>query len=260
MNLLKGEAKYADVMELALYNGAISGISISGDQFFYQNPLASKGGQRSSWIGLSCCPTNLARFIPQVGGFAYAQQQEKVYVNLYVAGEATIELEDGTTVKLRQTTDYPWDGRVRVDGRSAAGGRFHAVPAHPGLGAGPSRSQRSVPLRRREGPAGDAEGQRPGGRCHAGSDGYVHLTRRWQAGDRPCIGRRHVELELPMPIQRVYAHEKVEEDRGKVALMRGPIVYCLEAVDHDGADVARVVLPRNHGLESPSIARNCWAG
>jgi len=115
MNLLKGQAKYADVMELALYNGVLSGISISGDAFFYQNPLASKGNrQRRSWIGLACCPTNLTRIIPQVGGLAYARGKRRVYVNLYLAGEAAIAMDDDTTVTLVQQTDYPWDGRVRL--------------------------------------------------------------------------------------------------------------------------------------------------
>ena len=163
MNLLKGQAKYADVMELALYNGVLSGIAISGDRFFYQNPLASKGGQRSSWIGLACCPTNLARIIPQVGGLAYARGKRQVYVNLYVAGEASLKLDDGVTVKLAQQTDYPWDGRVRLTVTPERAVRIHPLPAHPGLGAGPAGSQRPLPLRRTEGPGRRTEGQRPDG-------------------------------------------------------------------------------------------------
>ena len=246
MNLLEGHAKYADVMELALYNGAISGISISGDQFFYQNPLASNGGRRSSWIGLSCCPTNLARIIPQVGGLAYARQEEKVYVNLYLAGEATIQLDDGTTVKLRQTTDYPWDGGVRLTVDPQRATDFTLCLRIPGWARGrpvPSDLYRFADAKvppvtlKINGQAVDAT---------VASDGYVHLQRRWQTGDRPLHqGADTVELELPMPIHRVYAHEKVEENRGKVALMRGPIVYCLEAVDHPDADVFRLALPRD---------------
>ncbi len=114
MNLLEGQARYADVMELALYNGVLSGISISGDRFFYQNPLRSRGGARSSWIGLSCCPTNLARIIPQVGGLAYATGRQQLVVNLYAAGEAAIMLDGQLKIKLTQQTDYPWNGRVRL--------------------------------------------------------------------------------------------------------------------------------------------------
>ena len=243
MNLLKCDARYADVMELALYNGAISGISISGDQFFYQNPLASKGGRRSAWIGLACCPTNLARIIPQVGGFAYAQQQEKVYVNLYLAGEAKIELDDGTTIKLRQTTDYPWDGRIRLAVDPAKATDFTLCLRIPGWALArpvPGDLYRFAPTQsppvtlRVNGEAIDAT---------PASDGYVHLKRRWQSGDM-------LALELPMPIQRAYAHENVLANRGKVALMRGPIVYCLEAVDHPELDVARLVLSKRAELRA----------
>jgi len=253
MNLLEGDAKYADVMELALYNGAISGISISGDRFFYQNPLASKGGRRSSWIGLSCCPTNLARIIPQVGGFVYAQDQDqrRLYVNLYAAGEATIESDDGTVVKLRQTTDYPWNGRVRLTVEPQRAIEMTLCLRLPGWARGrpvPGDLYRFADAKvppvelKINGQAVDATPQ---------DDGYIHLRRRWQTSDRPWQqGGDTVELALPMPIHRVYAHEKVEEDRGKVALMRGPIVYCLEAVDHPGADVFRLALPRNAELRA----------
>ncbi|UCD30462.1 MAG: glycoside hydrolase family 127 protein [Planctomycetota bacterium] len=114
MATLKGHTKYADVMELALYNGAISGLSIEGDAFFYQNPLQSKGGKRSSWIGLACCPTNFTRFTPQVGGFMYAVGKESIYVNLYAAGTASTKTEKGITVKIDQQTDYPWDGNIKL--------------------------------------------------------------------------------------------------------------------------------------------------
>jgi len=251
MNLLKGHAKYADVMELALYNGAISGISISGDQFFYQNPLASNGARRSSWIGLSCCPTNLARIIPQVGGFAYAQKKDRVYVNLHFAGEATIQLDDGTTVKLRQATNYPWDGRVRLTVDPQRATEFTLCLRIPGWAR-----NRPVPsdLYRFAGTSVPPPTLKINGHpvdARPASDGYVHLRRRWQTSDRPLHqGADAVELELPMPIRRVHAHEKVEENRDKVALMRGPIVYCLEAVDHPEIDVFRLVLPRNADLRA----------
>jgi len=251
MNLLKGHAKYADVMELALYNGAISGISISGDEFFYQNPLASNGGQRRSWIGLSCCPTNLARIIPQVGGFVYAWDEQQLYVNLYAAGEATIDLSDGTTVKLRQTTNYPWDGHVRLTVDPQRATDFTLCLRIPGWAQGrpvPSDLYRFTDAKvppvtlKINGQAVDAT---------PASDGYVHLKRRWQTRDRLSDqGADTVELGLPMPVHRVLAHENVEENRGKVALMRGPIVYCLEAVDHPEVDVFRLALPQNAELRA----------
>ena len=241
MNLLKGQAKYADVMELALYNAVLSGIAVSGDAFFYQNPLASKGGRRSSWIGLSCCPTNLTRIIPQVGGFAYACGKRQVYVNLYLAGEAAIKLDDGTTVTLVQQTDYPWDGRVRLTVKADQALEFTLCLRVPGWARG-----RPVPsdLYRFADPDVPPVGLKVNGQTAGPSpqdDGYVHLQRRWQAGDV-------VELHLPMPVHRVYAHEEVEADQGRVALVRGPIVYCLEAVDHPGVDLLKVSLPRKAEL------------
>ncbi len=243
MNLLKGQSKYADVMELALYNGVLSGIAISGDKFCYQNPLASKGSQRSSWIGLACCPANLTRIIPQVGGLAYSRSKGAAYVNLYVAGEATLKLDDRVTVKLTQQTDYPWNGCVRLTVTPAETSEFALCLRIPGWALG-----RPVPsdLYRFGEPKVPAAGLKINGLTvdsKPGADGYVHLQRRWQAGDA-------VELDLPMPVHRVYAHEKVADDQGKVALMRGPIVYCLEAVDLPGVDFGRVFLPRDSDLRA----------
>ena len=242
MALLKGRTKYADVMELTLYNGAISGISLSGDAFFYQNPLESRrGARRRPWIGLACCPTNLARIIPQVGGVVYAQGKDRLYVNLYAAGEATIEMGGGPTVKLVQQTDYPWDGRVRLTATPEKPAEFVLCLRVPGWAVGrpvPSDlyrfgSQRAPPLALKV--AGKAVDPAPQ------ADGYVHLKRRWRAGDV-------IELALPMPARRVYAHGKIEADRGKVALMRGPVVYCLEAVDHPSSDLFKLTLPRGAEL------------
>jgi DUF1680 family protein len=248
MALLKGRAKYADVMELTLYNGAISGISLSGNAFFYQNPLERRrGGPRRPWIGLACCPTNLTRIIPQVGGFVYAQGKGRLYVNLYAAGEATIKLDGGATVKLAQQTDYPWDGHVRLTITPERPAEFALCLRLPGWALGrpvPSDLYRfgssKVPPAALK-VAGTAVSPAPQ------DDGYVRLKRRWRAGDV-------VELDLPMPIRRVYAHEKVEADKGKVALTRGPIVYCLEAVDHAGADVLKLSLPRDAELTREHIA------
>ncbi len=243
MALLKGQSKYADVMELALYNGVLSGIAIAGDKFCYQNPLASKGSQRSSWIGLACCPANLTRILPQVGGLAYARGKRTAYVNLYVAGEAAFKLDDEVTVKLTQQTDYPWNGRVRLTVTPNAASEFALCLRIPGWALGqpvPSDLYRFGELKV------PAVGLKVNGQPSdpkPDADGYVHLQRRWKAGDV-------VELDLPMPAHRVYAHEKIQDDQGKVALMRGPIVYCLEGVDHPGVDLSRVALPRDSDLRA----------
>lgn len=242
MALLKADAKYADVMELALYNGTLSGISLAGDQFFYQNPLVAKANtRRRPWIGLSCCPTNLSRIIPQVGGLMYAVGKDEVFVNLYAAGEATVALGGGKTVKLKQETEYPWDGKVRVTVTAAAAEATGIALRIPGWAQG-----HPVP--------GDlytyADAQTPpvtlkvnGEEVAAtpGKDGYVHLRRVWKSGDT-------IELRLAMPARRVHAHEKVVENTGKVALMRGPIVYCLESVDQPEPELATLHLPPANAL------------
>jgi uncharacterized protein len=238
MNLLKGEAKYADMMELALYNGVLSGISISGDHFFYENPLESlNGSERFSWIGISCCPTNLARILPQVGGLVYAQNKNQVLVNLYAAGEAKLKLDDGSQLKLTQQTEYPWDGKIRlaVDPEKIA--EFTVNLRIPGWAMGrPVPSDLYYLTDTKVSPVSlKINGEKTN--AAPSNDGYVHLKRAWKAGDV-------VELDLPMPIQRVYANKNVEANRGKVTLMRGPVVYCIEAADQPGLNLTSVVLPR----------------
>jgi len=178
MALLKGRAKYADVMELTLYNGMLSGISISGKEFFYRNTLLG-GGRRSSWIGLSCCPTNLTRIIPQVGGLAYARGQRQAFVNLYLAGEASFAIDDDTTVKLIQQTDYPRNGRVRLTVTAEPASEFTLCLRIPGWAQGrpvPSDLYRfgdakvSPVMLKINGEKIDPSPQ---------DDGYVHLRRRW---------------------------------------------------------------------------------
>ncbi len=235
MNLLKAHAKYADVMELTLYNAVLAGISLSGDGFFYQNPLSSKGSKRSSWIGLACCPTNLTRIIPQVGGLVYAQGKNRLYVNLFASGVASLKMDDRVKVKLAQQTNYPWDGRVKLTVTPQQTSHFDLCVRMPGWALG-----RPVPgdLYRFADSTVAAVGLKVNGKTIDATpkeDGYVHLKRSWKARDV-------VELDMPMPIRRVYAHEKVAEDHGKVSLMRGPITYCLEAVDNPNVNVLSAAL------------------
>jgi len=228
MALLKSEAKYADVMELALYNAGISGISIEGNAFFYQNPLESRGAKRSTWIGLACCPTNLTRFIPQVGGLAYAKGDDNITVNLYAAGTASIDL-DATTVAIAQETNYPWDGEVKLTVTPKRPAEFTLRLRIPGWALGkPVPSDlyhvKDRPVKEEPAPVTlTVDGKTVSAAPQA--DGYVHLKRRWQGGEV-------IQLALPMPITRVYAHEKIEACTGKVTLMRGPVVYCVEAADN----------------------------
>jgi DUF1680 family protein len=242
MNLMDGDAKYADVMELTLYNSAIAGLALSGKGFFYQNPLEARdGAERSDWIGLACCPTSHSRFTPQVGGLAYARKAGKIFVNLFAAGVASIDIGGGRAVKICQETNYPWNGRIRLTIGLDKQTEFDLCVRIPGWALGkpvPSdlyrfASTEAAPVSLKIN--GETVEAKPG------KDGYVHLARSWKAGDE-------VALDLPMPVRRVHAHEKVEADKGKVALMRGPVVYCLEAVDQPSVDISRLALPKETEL------------
>ena len=238
MNLLEEDARFIDVLELVLYNSALSGMSLKGDGFFYQNPLESRNGsERSEWIGLACCPTNHARFTPQVGGYVYAHTDDRLFVNLFAAGEATVAMDMGKVVKITQETNYPWDGRIKLTVAPEQPSVFTLCLRIPGWVLG-----RPVPgdLYRFADPQAAAVSVKVNGEsvgAGPGQDGYVHLKRPWQAGDR-------VEVDLQMPVRRVLAHENVVENRDKVALMRGPVVYCLEGVDNEGVDLFALGLPR----------------
>lgn len=228
MFLLTGEAKYYDIIERTLYNGVLSGISLTGDHFFYPNPLESTGGySRSEWFGCACCPSNLCRFLASVPGYAYASRGDSLYICLYMQGKASVETSGGTVV-LSQETDYPWEGTVavRIDSVPAGGSEFTVLLRIPGWASG-----EPVP--------GDLYSYLDAGSSDvaltlngtdmacATVDGYVAITRQWTAGDE-------LLLTLPMDIHRVVASDQVSEDSGKVAFERGPIVYCLEWVDNDG--------------------------
>jgi DUF1680 family protein len=246
--LLHGDAKYLDVLERIVYNGFLSGVSLDGERFFYPNPLASDGertfnmGQkgRSAWFDCSCCPTNVVRFLPSIAGYVYAQRERDVFVNLFVAGRGELSL-DGLALGIRQETRYPWDGQVRI---VLEPGRPAELALHvrvPGWAQG-----RPVPsdLYRYAEAGTEAFTLAVNGQPVKPEivRGFAVLRRTWKAGDA-------VELLLPMPVHRVLSHEKVAADSGRVALERGPVVYCAEAVDNGGR-VFNLVLPDDAQLEA----------
>jgi hypothetical protein len=244
LNLLHGEAKYIDVLELGLYNGFLAGVSLSGDQFFYENPLASRGKVlRDSWSDPACCPSNVVRLIPQIGNFIYARDGQGFYVNLYLGSTAVLPWKGGS-VRLTQTTRYPWEGKVKVLVEPDKTGEFVLNLRLPGwTGKGPIAGD----LYRFD---HDAPGQDPGATLAVNGKSvaprqvkqdYLQIRRRWQKGDV-------VELDLPMPVRRVRAHPNVEADRDRVALMRGPILYCFEAADNP-FDVLKLSLPKGASLK-----------
>jgi DUF1680 family protein len=255
-----GDAKYLDMFERTLYNGYLSGVSLAGDTFFYQNPLESDGSrERQPYFDVACCPANLARFMAQLPGLIYAKRDDVVYVNLFIGSQASLEA-GGTALTLRQQTRYPWDGhvlievepdrpvdlelRVRVPGWSRGAAmpsdlyRFATLSdaAPPGVRAGSSRFDRSAmphdvgisrpdsPVTAQPSPTLRVNG-RPVGLVL--DKGFATIRRRWQPGDT-------IELDLPMPVRRVIAREEVAADRGRAAIERGPMVYALEGTDNGG--------------------------
>lgn len=228
MFLATGEAKYADVLERALYNGVISGVSLSGDKFFYDNPLESMGEhERQRWFGCACCPGNVTRFMASVPHYMYATQGDDIYVNLYIQGKAEVETENNK-IELTQTTQYPWEGDIKVTVNPTKASTFALRFRIPGWA-------QDAPVPTDLYSFVDKAGKylvKVNGKnvSNKQQDGYVGISRQWQAGDV-------VEITLPMDVRQVKAHENVEDDRGKLAIERGPIVYCLEGQDQQDKEV-----------------------
>jgi DUF1680 family protein len=238
MFLLHGHGRYLDVLERTLYNGYLSGTSLSGDTFFYPNPLESDGvfefnrdggTVRNPWFECSCCPTNVVRLFPALPGYVTAARGNTLYVGLYVAGEARVELTQGG-VRLRQEHDYPWAGVLRFGVEPDHTGHFTVALRIPGWALGrplPSDLYRYLDDR-----PGRIELQVNGEPVPLEIvDGFARIERTWRAGDE-------IALTLPMPVRHVVAHERVDEDRGRVAVERGPLVYCAEGIDHGGRALA----------------------
>ncbi|HVA92862.1 MAG TPA: beta-L-arabinofuranosidase domain-containing protein, partial [Chloroflexota bacterium] len=209
MAQLEADGCYADVLEQALYNGVLSGVSLDGASFFYENPLASRGGvTRKPWFGVACCPPNLARLLASLGQYIYSANQSEVAVHLYTRSSAQLSLQ-GESVTIRQETEYPWDGAIRLIVSTPRPVQFTLHPRRPGWCRKATARINGVAL--------DLEGQV--------ERGYIRIARTWSDGDT-------VELNLEMPVERIHAHPAVSADVGGVALQRGPLVYCLEEVDH----------------------------
>lgn len=241
MFLATGEAKYMDVLERALYNGVISGVSLSGDKFFYDNPLESQGEHdRQRWFGCACCPGNITRFMASVSGYTYATQASDIYVNLYIQGSADLQTESGR-VALTQTTDYPWNGTVTIKVDPEQESTFALRLRIPGwLQQHPVASDLYTYT---DAPASytlKVNGTRVKATV---SDGYATISRQWKAGDI-------VELDLPMNVRRIKAHDKVTADRGMLALERGPVVYCLEGQDQPGGTVFDKYIPDGTDIQA----------
>lgn len=232
--LLHGESKYYDALERTLYNAVISGISIDGGHFFYPNPLQSAGQhERKPWFGCACCPSNASRFMPSLPQYIYAVHNRDLYVNLFAGGEAHMKV-GGSDVVLEQHTDYPWEGNVTLRIKKARGSfalciripgwaRNEVTPG--GLYQYADQQQPSYSIR--------VNGQPAEGTLR---NGYFVADRRWKAGDQ-------VEISLPMQPRVVKARQEVEADRGRIAIERGPLVYCAEWADNKEFDINSLLMP-----------------
>lgn len=241
--LLERDARYIDVMERVLYNALLVGVSLEGDRFFYQNVLKSFGDyRRFEWINVPCCPPNVVRMLASIGSYVYATEPaaDALYWNLFVDSKARIDLA-GTSVRVRQDTRYPWDGRVRLRVDPEEGASFPLYVRIPGW----ARNEVMPGELYRFAEKGNG---RPALRVNGDAvpltveNGYVRLARTWRSGDM-------VELDLPMPVRRVLAHHAVEDDRERVALQRGPLVYCAEWPDNGGRAL-NIVVPEGARFDS----------
>jgi hypothetical protein len=226
MTVLRDDAQYADVVERGMYNGVLSGISLDGTKFFYTNPLASDGKHhRQDWFDCACCPPNVERYIASVGGRVYANTVDSIYINQLLASETTIELK-ATNVSIIQTTKMPWDGDDRIFVSPVKATEFTLNLRIPDWADACNITINGDPVDR-----------------ISNIHGYAVINRKWSPGDV-------VEMNLgPLQIHRVHADPHVKADVGRVALRRGPIVYCLESVDNPGVELKDFVLPQDAAMQ-----------
>lgn len=227
MNQLTGDAKYVDILERSLYNGALDGLSQSGDRFFYGNPLASTGGYgRSEWFGTACCPSNIARLTASIGDYIYAKSPKGIYINLFVGSNTIIPLGK-TKISISQTTNYPWEGAVQLTVSPDKKAKFPVYIRIPGWAR-----QEPVPGDTYHflGATDTSVAISVNGQAYPFTveNGYAIIQREWKKGDK-------VDLVLPMSVNRIVASDSVKENHNRVALQRGPLVYCFEHPDNNGS-------------------------
>ncbi|QRR01883.1 glycoside hydrolase family 127 protein [Dyadobacter sandarakinus] len=234
MFLLTGDAKYMDVFERTLYNGFLGGMSVKGNEFFYVNPMSSNGkndfgkgtgAARSEWFGTACCPTNVSRLLPSVPAYMYATRGNEIFVNLFAGSEATVS-SGGTKVTLAQQTSYPWEGTVRMTVspekalkfplsiRIPGWARGEAIPGDLYVYTNKNAKPVTLTINGKSAPA-------------VITDGYVKLDRQWKKGDV-------IELSMDMLVRTIVSRAEVKANEGKLAVERGPVLYCAEGHDNQG--------------------------
>lgn len=236
MFLATGDAKYIDIVERAMYNGVISGVSLSGDKFFYDNPLESMGQhERQKWFGCACCPGNITRFMPSIPNYVYATQGNDIFVNLYVQSHSSINT-NSNTVEIRQTTSYPWEGKVELTVNPDKQEKFAIRLRVPGwVKSNPVPSDLYAFTDKPQSVSIQINGKKESA---SESDGYSTIVRTWKKGDK-------ITIDFPMPVRQIKANDKVMDDKGKLAIQRGPIIFCLEGHDQPDQHVLNKYIPEN---------------
>jgi len=242
MFLLEGDSKFYDILERTLYNGLLSGISLSADRFFYPNPLESHGQHtRSAWFGCACCPSNICRFIPSVPGYVYAKKGNDLYVNLFMNNSATVDL-NGERINVEQTTDYPWNGKITIGVNPVKKKMFSMMIRIPGWA-----NNQAVPsdLYRFKSTDQSTILIKVNGKNfkYDLKNGYAIISKEWKKGDQ-------LTIDLPMPVREIIANELVKDDNGKVALQRGPVVYCAEWPDNKNGHVLNLSLNKTNSYST----------
>lgn len=241
MFLLHGDSKYMDVLERTLYNGLISGVGLDGKSFFYTNAMEVRNGfshsdierERSGWFQCSCCPTNVCRFIPAVPGYMYAQKESDLYVNLFISSTANL-IMNNKPVQLIQQNNYPWEGDLRFTIQTTKANRFKLLIRIPGWALNTAVPSDLYSFQKNAGvrPAIKINGEPV---VYDIQNGYAVLDRPWKKNDE-------VVVTLPMEIKQIIANEKIKDNIGKLALQRGPIVYCAEWADNNGK-AGNIIIP-----------------
>ncbi len=246
MNALTGDAMYMDVLERSLYNGALDGLSLTGDRFFYGNPLASRGQhQRREWFGTACCPANIARMVASLGDYIYAKSDDGIYVNLFVGSNTSIQLPK-TKVDVKMETNYPWDGKIKLTVDPEKNSKFKIYIRIPGWYLPVGFISTAEDLYRTSELPDSLWTVKLKGKAHITTfrNGYCEIepTGNWTKGDI-------VEINIPMTVKQVEARPEVKQNNNRIAIQRGPIVYCVEGADNNGK-AWNIVLPPNTKFET----------
>jgi DUF1680 family protein len=257
MFLLHGDSKYIDVLEKVLYNGLISGVGLDGKSFFYTNAMQVtndfKGdgveAARSGWFECSCCPTNMVRFLPSLPGYMYAQKGNDIYVNLFIAGNADIKVNN-KNIKITQENNYPWNGLLNFTIEPESPANFNLLVRIPGWSRARAIPSDLYSFENLKAPKViiKVNGQPVNYKIH---NGYAVINKQWRKGDR-------LQMDLPMNVKKVIANQAIKSDDNKIALQRGPIMYTAEWVDNNGR-VSNLSVPEN-AVFTPQFEGNLLNG